>query len=367
MLTQFVYWTVRPEVFQIETVRLSQGILFLGVALCIAWAFADILTRRNSLKKWRAEGAIPACRPDNSPIGLWLAVIIGVWLLFKAVASPDGIEFGPVGVRWYGLMFLIGFIVGYWIVWSIFRHEGAPEEWVSTLLIYVAVATIIGARLGHCFFYEWDYYSTHPERIIAFWEGGLASHGGTIAIIIAIFIYSSSVTKKSPLWTFDRLVVAVAFVACLIRLGNLFNSEIFGHATDLPWAFKFPLSREWQIEYAPTDSACHPTQLYEAGTYLALFALLMWMYWRKNAQQRPGLLLGIFFIGVFLPRILIEFVKNPQEDFERDMLLNMGQILSIPFVLAGILLVYRAMTRPKTKLNFPNKFPDPESVDKTRK
>lgn len=358
MILQFVNWTVRPEIFLVENVHLTQGMLFLGVLLCIIWAAADVIARRRAMAKWRQNGSPSASKPDNSAFGFYMAGVIGILLLFKAAGSPEGIDFGPVGVRWYGLMFLIGFIVGYWIVWSMFRHEGAPEQWVATLLIYVAVATIVGARLGHCFFYEWDYYSAHPEKIIAFWEGGLASHGGTIAIIIAIFIYSRAVTHKSPLWTFDRLVVAIAFVAALIRMGNLFNSEIFGHATTLPWGFKFPLSREWQIEYAPTDSACHPTQLYEAGTYMLLFVLLMWMYWRKNAQERPGLILGIFFIGVFLPRILIEFVKNPQEEFERDMLLNMGQLLSVPFVLAGILLVYRALTRPKVKLTFPNKFPE---------
>lgn len=353
----YVNWTVRPEIFQVDNLHLSQAMLFLGVVLCIVWAVADVMSRRREMKKWRDNGSKPAEKPDNSSFGFYLALTLGIIILFKAAGSPEGADLGPVGVRWYGLMFLIGFIIGYRIVWSIFKHEGAPEEWVASLLIYVAIATIVGARLGHCFFYEWDYYSQHPEKIIAFWEGGLASHGGTIAIIIAIFIYSKYVTKRSPLWTFDRLVVAIALVAALIRMGNLFNSEIFGHATSLPWGFKFPLSREWQIEYAPTDSACHPTQLYEAGTYFILFCLLMWMYWRRNAEARPGLLLGVFFIGVFLPRIIIEFVKNPQEEFERDMLLNMGQILSVPFVLAGILLVYRALTRPKLNLTFPNKFP----------
>lgn len=353
----YVTWTVRPEIFQVENLHLSQGVLFLGVLLCVVWAVLDVISRRKEMQKWRAAGSKPADKPDDSAFGMYLAIVLGILLLFKAAGSPEGADLGSVGVRWYGLMFLIGFIVGYRIMWRMFKHEGAPEEWLPTLLIYVAVATIVGARLGHCFFYEWDYYSQHPAKIIAFWEGGLASHGGTIGIIIAIFIFSKYVSKRSPLWTFDRLVVAIAFVACLIRLGNLFNSEIFGHATTLPWGFKFPLSREWQIEYAPTDSACHPTQLYEAGTYLLLFFLLMWMYWRKNAEERPGLLLGVFFIGVFLPRILIEFVKNPQEEFERQMLLNMGQILSVPFVLVGILLVYRALTRPRLHLTFPNQFP----------
>lgn len=358
MNTLYVTWTVRPEIFAIESLHLSQTGLYIGALLCAIWAVADRLMLRRSMARWRRQGAKPSCRPDGSWLTPVIAAALGLWLLVKASSSAAGIDIGPIAVRWYGMMFLIGFIAGYRIIWHMLRHEGDPESWLPTLLIYVAVATIVGARLGHCFFYEWDYYSTHPAKILAIWEGGLASHGGTIAIIIAVFIYSRTVTRRSPLWTFDRLVVAVALVACLIRLGNLFNSEIFGYATTLPWGFKYPLSREWQVLYAPTDSACHPTQLYEAGTYLALFALLMWMYWKKNAQERPGLLLGVFFVGTFLPRIIIEFVKNPQEDFERTMALNMGQILSVPFVLAGILLIYCAMTHPRQKLSFPDKFPD---------
>lgn len=364
MLPNFITWTCRPEIFSVESVHLSSALLLLGVALCIIWAVADRMLSSKSIAKWKAQGANPAKKPDSGWAGVIFAVIVGLWLLNLRASNPQGIDVGPIAVRWYGMMFLIGFIIGYRIVWHMFRHEGAPEEWLPTLLIYVAVATIVGARLGHCFFYEWDYYSAHPDRIIAFWEGGLASHGGTIGIIIAIFIYSKLVTKRSPLWTFDRLVVAIALVACLIRLGNLFNSEIFGYATTLPWGFKFPLSREWQIFYAPTDSACHPTQLYEAATYLLLFVLLMWMYWKKNAEERPGLLLGVFFIGVFLSRILIEFVKNPQEEFERNMLLNMGQLLSVPFVLAGIILICYALKRPRQHLSFPNKFPDQDPKTK---
>ena len=183
-------------------------------------------------------------------------------------ANPDIIS-SPITVRWYGLMFAIGFIIGYEIVARIFKHEGAPERWLGILLIYVVIATIVGARLGHVFFYEWDVYSQNPIRILYIWEGGLASHGGTIAIIIAIILYSIFVTKRSPLWTFDRLVIAIALVGGLIRLGNLFNSEIFGTATTLPWGFMFVRSREWHMLYE--GQAVHPTQIYEALCYFALF------------------------------------------------------------------------------------------------
>ncbi|MCM1332504.1 MAG: prolipoprotein diacylglyceryl transferase [Bacteroides sp.] len=277
--------------------------------------------------------------------------------------SPE-IFSGFLTIRWYGLMFAIGFLVGYEIVAKMFKHEGAPEKWLGILLIYVVVATIVGARLGHVFFYEWDIYRADPIKILYIWEGGLASHGGTIAIILAVILYSIFVTKRSPLWTFDRLVVAIALVGGLIRLGNLFNSEIFGTATDLPWGFMFVRSREWHEFYE--GQAVHPTQIYEALCYFALFGLLMWMYWKKNAEERPGLILGIFFIGIFLPRFLIEFIKNDQVAREATMTLNIGQQLSIPFILLGVLLIIYAMIRPKQHLSFPNKFAE-EITSKSRR
>lgn len=360
MILNFVTWKWQPEIFSIEKVSLSPNVLLAIAALFLAWGAIDYYLSNRKLKQWKADGADPKKKPDTDYWGAVIGFVMAMIVVIVRNKNPEGVEFGPVGVRWYGLMFLIGFIVGYRVVWRMFRHEGAPEAWMPTLLIYVAAATIIGARLGHCFFYEWDYYSANPSKIIAFWEGGLASHGGTIGIIIAILIYSKYVTHRSPIWTLDRLCVAVAFVACLIRLGNLFNSEIFGTATTLPWGFKYPMSYEWQMLYGASDAACHPTQLYEALTYLVLFGILMFMYWKRNAEERPGLLLGVFFIGVFLSRILIEFVKNPQEEFEKTMLLNMGQLLSVPFVLAGIWLIWRAMSRPRLKLDYPDKFPDAE-------
>lgn len=253
----------------------------------------------------------------------------------------------PVSVRWYGLMFAVGFLIGTDIVTRMFRHEGAPEKWVGYLLLFVIVATIVGARLGHVFFYEWDYYSQHTDKIIAFWEGGLASHGGTVAIIIAVYIFSYMITRRSPMWTFDRLVVPIALVGAMIRIGNLMNSEIFGHATDLPWGFMFLRSSEWQQMYATV--ACHPTQIYESLAYLVLFGVLMWMYWKKNAENRPGLIFGVFLTWLFTARLLIEFLKNPQVAFEETMILNMGQLLSLPFIAAGIYMIVQAIRRPATR------------------
>lgn len=267
-----------------------------------------------------------------------------------------------ITVRWYGLFFAVGFLIGYEIVARMFKHEGAPERWLGILLMWTVAGTIIGARLGHVFFYEWDVYRQDPLSILYVWQGGLASHGGAIGVILGVILFSIITTKRSPLWTFDRLVIPIALVGGLIRLGNLMNSEIYGGPTTLPWGFKFVNSRMWHEMYE--GLACHPTQIYEALCYFALFALLMWMYWKKNAEERPGLIFGVFFIGIFLPRFLIEFIKNDQVGFEAGMVLNMGQWLSIPFVITGLWLVIRALRRPKIKLEFPGRYADSPAQDR---
>lgn len=260
-----------------------------------------------------------------------------------------------VQIRYYSLMFAIGFWLGFNIVAKMFKHDGAPENWLFSLLIWVVCATIIGARLGHVFFYEWDYYSQHPEHIWRTWEGGLASHGGTIAIIIAVFLYSKFTTKLSPLWTFDRLVIPIALVGALIRIGNLMNSEIYGGPTDLPWGFIFVRGNEWP------GVPVHPTQIYEALCYLALFGVLMWMFWKKHAQRRPGLIFGVFLTWLFGARFLIEFVKNDQVAREATMTLNLGQQLSIPFIIIGIGLIIWAMKHPKVPLTLSRSQLPPQS------
>lgn len=281
-------------------------------------------------------------------------------------ADPIILDTSFISLRWYSLMFLIGFMVGYKIVERIFKHEGAPESWLGSLLIWVMLGTIIGARLGHVFFYEWEQYSQNPIEIFKIWEGGLASHGGTLGVMLAVFIFSKFTAHRSVIWTLDRLAVAVALVAGLIRLGNLFNHEIYGHPTNMPWGFCFIRNiHTWQAGAEPIFTLpSHPTQLYEALCYFALFGLLMWLYWKKNAQERQGLLLGTFFIGIFLPRFLIEFVKNNQVAFEESMLLNMGQWLSIPFILIGIILIIYSMKRPRITLEYPNRFPDEQKNKK---
>lgn len=273
---------------------------------------------------------------------------------------------GFVTVRWYGLMFAIGFWFGYEVVWRIFRREGAPEKWVAALFFYVIIATVVGARVGHVFFYDWSYYRLHLSEIPKIWEGGLASHGGVLGIMLAIAFYSKRVTHRSMLWTFDRVVVPVGLVAALIRLGNLFNHEIYGSVTSMPWGFRFIAPHHldaWMHGAMPVfTQPCHPTQIYEAICYLIVFVVVMYMYWRRNAQERPGLIFGVFMLGIFLSRFVVEYVKNVQEPWEVGLRqacgLDMGQLLSIPFIVLGVWLIIRAYRRPRLHLDFPGKFSD---------
>ena len=258
------------------------------------------------------------------------------------------------GIRWYGLFFALGLLIlGPMIEGRIWKREKLNPEWMNSLFVYVVLGTILGARLGHVLFYDPSYYLANPSKIFAVWEGGRASHGGTIGIIVAVWIYSRRVTKRSMLWTLDRLAVPTGLAAALIRLGNLMNSEIFGRPTDLPWGFVFPRASEFAgyAEKGLTIPACHPTQIYEAVAYLLVFALCMYLYWGRDAARRyPGLILGYFLLGVFGFRLFVESIKNVQESWEIGLVqhygLNMGQFLSIPFILAGLGLIIYAYRHP---------------------
>jgi prolipoprotein diacylglyceryl transferase len=253
--------------------------------------------------------------------------------------NPEIFNLGPFSVRWYGLLFASGFLLGYYIGERMFKSEDVDPKWLDSLFFYLIIATIIGARLGHVFFYGWDYYSQNLSEIYKVWHGGLASHGGALGILVALYIHSKLVTKRSMLWSLDRVVVPTALVAAFIRLGNLMNSEIYGIETKLPWGIIF----ERNHEIVPK----HPTQIYEALAYLFAFGVMMYLYWRTNSKNKPGLLLGTFFILIFGSRFFIEFIKENQEAFESGMVLNMGQWLSIPFVLFGVFLVVRAIKKPE--------------------
>jgi len=253
--------------------------------------------------------------------------------------SPELFSVGPITIRYYGLLFVLGFIVGYYIFKRYYRIEGIPETEVDRFSVWVFVGAILGARLGHILFYEPAYYLENPLDIFKVWEGGLASHGGTIGLFIALWFYSKRKFSRY-LWVLDRMSMPTALAGASIRLGNLMNSEIYGHDTLMPWGFIFV--RDGQT--LPR----HPTQIYEALCYIAIFVFLWFLYNRKKAQTPRGLMIGWFMILVFGARFMIEFVKEVQVGFEQDMIINMGQVLSIPFIIAGIVFLLLSRKVPIT-------------------
>lgn len=241
----------------------------------------------------------------------------------------DPVAFRVFGleIRWYGVMFTLTFLCGWFLLCQMFKKEKRDPALADVLLWYVALAVIIGARLGHCLFYEPGYYLSHPLEILKIRDGGLASHGAAITIPIALWLVSRK--YQVSLWyLLDRVVIVVALGGLFIRTGNLFNSEIYGHATTLPWGFLFVRNHEAVPK--------HPTQIYEALSYFLLFIGLFAYYWKKGGKVRNGLLFGSFLVGCFGMRFLIEFLKEVQVEWEAAYWLDMGQILSIPFIVAGI-------------------------------
>jgi prolipoprotein diacylglyceryl transferase len=252
--------------------------------------------------------------------------------------SPVIFHLGPLPIRWYSLGWLLAFGVGFHLVRWMYRREGKPEADLETVLLYMILGAIIGARLGHCFFYQADYYLAHPLEIIAFWKGfrGLASHGGAIGILVSLYIFSRRHPNQPYLWLVDRVVGPTALGGFFIRMGNLMNSEILGLPSDAPWAMTF-----LRVDSIPR----HPAQLYEALSYLLIFFLLFFLYRRKGPKLPSGFLTGAFLVTVFGARFLIEFVKERHAAFEVGLPLSMGQILSIPTVALGIGLILWALRK----------------------
>lgn len=246
--------------------------------------------------------------------------------------NPEIFHIGALSIRWYGILFALGFVFGFIIIRKIFIKESIPIKLVDTLTTYMVIGTVVGARLGHCFFYEPHIFLNDPLKILKIWEGGLASHGAAIGILIALFMFSKKINMPY-MWIIDRIVIVVALAGFFIRMGNLMNSEVYGIETNLPWGFVFI---EWG-EVLPK----HPTQIYEALSYLVIFIILYSIYIKKGKDLKQGYLFGLFLILLFSIRFLIEFIKEPQVTFELNMVLNMGQILSLPFILIGIFILLR--------------------------
>ncbi|MCQ2324546.1 MAG: prolipoprotein diacylglyceryl transferase [Paludibacteraceae bacterium] len=282
--------------------------------------------------------------------------------------DPILLHFGNGGIRWYGLLWAIGIYACYLVQVKLYKHENCPEDWADKIFVWMTLGVIIGARIGHCWFYEWHYtndpiqifawtinyrnpYLENPFALIKIWEGGLSSHGGGIGLIFAAWLLNRKHFSKQPkfhtsmIWILDRLCVGVCITATLIRLGNLMNSEIYGGVTDMPWGFIFV--RDGQTE------PCHPTQIYEMLYCIVAFVVTWLMYWKGKAYQREGLLFGVFLEIVFVTRFALEFIKNDQELFEANHVLNMGQWLSIPFIILGVYLIIRAYSNSSKAVTSP--------------
>ncbi|MEM6397818.1 MAG: prolipoprotein diacylglyceryl transferase [Bacteroidota bacterium] len=308
-------------------------------------------------------------------------------MLLQIIWDVSDVAFsvGSFSMRWYGLMFATGFSLGYIMVRRSFLKRGLPEAWLDWLFFLLVIFTVVGARLGHVFFYDWARYQSQPGDIFKVWEGGLASHGGAIGGLLAVWIFSRFVSKKSFLWVCDRLAAPVALTAGLIRIGNLMNSEIVGIPSDQPWAFLF-VRAQGGLSAVPR----HPVQLYEAVSYLLVFAILFWLeqketakvvgfrnekvldneenihpatdpqdqqrdlahsgnalHLRKskklNSSERIGFQTGLFFLLIFGARFVWEFFKNDQGGGLQQSLglLSTGQWLSVPLILIGAWLALR--------------------------
>ncbi len=254
--------------------------------------------------------------------------------------SPDIFSVGTVTLKYYGILFVLGFIVGYFILKRLFRIEGVSADEVNNLVIWSFVIAVLGARLGHVFFYEPVYYLNNPSKILKVWEGGVASHGAVIALLLFFWLYSRK-KKWKLLWLLDRVTIPGALAASLIRIGNLMNSEIYGIETRMRLGFIFVRKGE--------TIAKHPTQIYEALAYFSIFIVLLLMYNTKKKTMPAGIMTGWLMILSFSSRFLIEFFKQPQVAFEENMFLNMGQLLSVPFILTGIILVWHvSLTKQQT-------------------
>ena len=273
-------------------------------------------------------------------------------ILYKFEWAPNETIFkiGSFGLHYYSLMFVIAFAVGFYMMKKFYRHEKVSEEYLEPLFIFTIVGTLLGARLGEVFFYNWDYYQNNLAEILlplkvtpngVEFTGfrGLASHGAAIGIITSLYLYQRKYSYKPLLWVLDRLCITVAFAGIFIRIGNFFNSEIVGLYSNSDFGVVF-LNRG---EVLPR----HPVQLYESFGYLVVFIILRHLYWNTNRKDQTGFLFGSFFVLLFGVRFIAEFIKESQGGFETSLgLLSTGQWLSIPLILVGFYMLFRAQLKP---------------------
>lgn len=322
--TDYLTWEMDPIIFTIPEFNLPFPVSIWGLIL----GFVLIYFGFQKIKPVSAKE-----EPEGWKV--WAVIFVSLIIAqipFLLIGSPSISTIGPIQPRWYGLMWVCAFASGYMIGAKMFRDADRSIEELDRLLIYVLVGTVIGARLGHVFFYEAEFYLRNPILIPQVWTGGLASHGAAIGIIIAMYLFAKRTKGVGFLWVADRVVPGVAIGGMFIRIGNFFNSEIIGIPTDLPWAVIFT-----RIDMLPR----HPSMLYEAILCLVTL-LILWRIYKKYDQSPPeGSLFATFLVLLFGGRFFLEFTKQTLADFLEGSLLDMGQLLSIPLVLIGIWILWK--------------------------
>lgn len=333
-MSSYFIWDGSPEIFALGIVELPFDISIIGLILAgILYFFgmkyaSESGQKPESGKKRRKKQSEP--QEVSTPI--FIGIVIGSILIGQLVTIPiEAATFskiGPIAVRWYGLLFAISFLLGYYIGSKAFEHAGKPQQLAESLFMYLILGTVLGARLGHVLFYDFDYYSRNLHEVLYFWQGGLASHGAFIGVLLSIWIYTKKNAGVNFIWVTDRIALPFALGGMFVRIGNFFNSEILGRETDVSWAVIFTSQ-----DLIPR----HPSMLYEAACYFVLFLILVAVYRFYRNSPPLGALTGLFMVGIFLARFFIEYTKERQPGFDETLtFLSMGQLLSIPLVLIGL-------------------------------
>lgn len=336
-------WSADPIAFNIGTIHLPFSLAIWGIVAAFIFIYFGY-------QKLVPDDLAPNEEPDV-PLWKFWGMVIGSFvlgqLLFLVLPSPTISEIGPIQPRWYGLLFASAFVVGYLLMRNMYETAGRTQEELDKLLTYVMIGTIIGARLGHVLFYDPAFYFRYPSQILAIWNGGLASHGAAIGIILAMYLYIKKVRDMNFLWIADRVVIVVAIGGAFIRTGNFVNSEIIGKPSELPWAVIFENAQG--LNAAEQMMPRHPTMLYEAFLCVIIFVILWVLYKKYRSQPPEGSIFGFFLVMLFSGRFLLEFTKINQAAFANEWSINMGQWLSVPLVIIGIWLLAQKVNWTKAQ------------------
>lgn len=334
-MNNYFVWDGSPDIFSFGVIQLPIGISVFGLGLAVILYFAGTrlllksgqqATTKSRRRKKNVEQDVEV--PIWYTFGLIVVSLVIGQLIGWMMGTATIDQIGPVSVRWYGALFALSFLLGYYIGSKTFEHAGKPVERADALFMYLIIGTVLGARLGHVLFYDFDYYIRNLHEVFYFWQGGLASHGALIGVLTSIWIFTRKHVDCSFIWVADRMALPFALGGTFVRIGNFFNSEILGKATEVSWAVIFVSE-----DLVPR----HPSMLYEAVFYFSLFLIMVWVYNKYRNSPPSGALTGMFMTGIFLGRFLIEFTKERQPGFDETLtFLSMGQILSIPLVVIGI-------------------------------